>query len=113
MIVLRIQNDKGIGPYFTSRSIKSMLISNMQDAHNAEWSEDPTTYPPPNMDDGILRNPLITERHGFIHPAQLYNWFSDSEIVMLEENGFHVVQLDVEITAIGKKQVLYKEFSEN
>ena len=107
MIILRIQNADGTGPYFCRRDTKAQDVCDIQDKHNGEWREDPTTYPPPNIDKGICREMRKNEQCGFLNMAQLCNWFSDYELEILAIWGFFIVEIPGKITAIGARQVLF------
>jgi hypothetical protein len=106
--VYRVQDKQGNGAY--CRNILYPIgfeneISDMVHRHDVERE----THPTPSEDRGLWRPPQHEEKCGFISIASLKQWFSREEIIMLAAAGFQVVKIkNVEITAIGRKQVLFK-----
>lgn len=95
MKVLRIQNEFGDGPF---RRFRSDELNDLLDF----------TAPTPYSDNGIRRVPKDNEYCGFLNEAQLFNWFDEETLIAIEHYGFYLIQLDVEITAIGSHQVLFE-----
>ena len=103
MKIWRIQNKDGIGPYSVATTEKSPAVNEMQNNHNMKLDVYPSTY----SDIGIKRCPSKRELHGFINESQMRNWFSEDDFQVLSEDGFEVVVMDGEITAVGRNQVLF------
>lgn len=104
--VYRIQSkqDKRRGAYgsLTSDEMRPQLIQTMIDAHSNMF-----THPEPH-EDGIYRYPNVEEHCGFDSAVKLLRWFRGF-IPNLLRAGYEIVALqNVEITAIGKHQVLFK-----
>lgn len=94
----RVQNERGTGPYGMDSNMDLM------------WRHcDDTRHPPPQRDQGIDRRINTDEFCGFRSEAQLKEWFTDQEISMMVANGFRIVQVKGLITAVGKKQLLFKK----
>jgi len=104
MKILRVQDASGKGPYWCSRNAKSQAVCDMQDKHGRS----PNTHPSTQQDPGIDRYQEHDEHCGFLNRKQLYNWFTDDELSILAESGFHTVEVEGKITGIGKYQVLFK-----
>ena len=102
--VYRVQHRvTGEGCYM--KRIDSPELNDMIDDHCMD-----DEHPAPYNDVGIGRSPKNDEYCGFISIEQLYEWFAGDELDMLFENGFEIVTLtDVEITATGDYQVLFKK----
>ncbi len=101
--VFRIEHeDTGRGCYKGLEGTNDFLDA-MYDKH-----ANPRTHPNPYGDVGIGRNTKNYEFCGFKSMEQLKGWFTDEELSELGELGYKIVELaDVEITAIGEKQILF------
>ncbi len=93
----------GGGCYGSTRYGESDLLDAMQDEHNSDLHD----HPCPQNDRGILRPINNNEFCGFESMESLNQWFMEEEITELQQCGYEVIELnDVEITAVGEKQVL-------
>jgi hypothetical protein len=100
MIVYRIENESGCGPYFGS-----MNYSDWTDGfHNA------ATGRPMPYEDNITATDHSLFRFGFESMDKLTQWFTFAEIGRLLDQGFRVVsfQVDIQHTVIGNKQLVFK-----
>lgn len=78
--------------------------NNMTDQHSGVQED---IHPTPT-EDTIGRHPQVDEYCGFATAADLLRWFR-GWILLLLKDGYEIVVLDdVEITAIGEYQVLFK-----
>jgi hypothetical protein len=99
MRVLRIENEFGGGPYNNIRINTSVAWEVINEKHCDEelW---PSPYTE-NITPGLC---------GFLNEMQLYNWFTEEEIDLLEELGFHLKEIDVPygyILGVGKNQITF------
>lgn len=114
MTVYRIQSkqDKRRGCYgsLTMFSNRSEIVRKMLLEHG-DWRDE--TRPPPTGDAGIERYMESDEHCGFDSAAKLLRWFRGF-IPDLLRAGYEIVALqNVEITAIGEYQVLFKWNEQN
>lgn len=102
--VYRVEHETdGQGCYF-GRWDTSDFLFNMIDRH----SGDTDGHPNPQNDIGIDRCMGEKEFCGFNSMESLQQWFTENDLIELEQLNFNVVELnDVKITAIGEKQVLF------
>lgn len=111
MTVYRIQSkqDKKCGAYTAPvlNKLAMTIGSEMRNAHTNCTGEF-ATHPSPYYDKGIERFIKSDEHCGFDSAAKLLRWFRGF-IPKLLQAGYEIVALqDVEITAVGKRQVLFK-----
>lgn len=101
--VFRVEHkDTKEGCYRTS--IVSDFLRGMLHYHEST----PDEHPNPLNDKGIDRCSEPDEYCGFKDAEQLLAWFTNKEIYQLDMLGFEIVELEeVEITAVGEKQVLF------
>ena len=98
--VYRVQDkQEGLGPYtnYGCSVVYDLLEPHRQPEH-------------PNAihDKGIQRYADDDEFFGFESMAQLQDWFTVAELEVLYKHDFQIVVLkQVEVTAIGDKQVLF------
>ena len=99
MIVYRIQNDKGAGPYCGTKVDEYPEIDDMCERH----SEDLVMWPQPE-DEGLVRE----DKHKccFLSLEGLRNWFSIEDIEMLERYGFYIETIEAEVYDSSDKQAL-------
>ena len=95
--VWRIENEHGIGPY---RSCATCIDDSSTEDH-----------PTPHHDKKIGRYICYMEYCGFESIYSLYDWFTAEEIRELQYEGFEIVKYEVgkevQITAVGERQVLF------
>lgn len=95
MVVYRVEKDR-MGPY---RSRQADL-QRMYDAHNVRF------HPTPQVDCG--KEPELNEVCGFKSIQDLQKWFYGFR-TSLRKLGFKVHVYEAEPTAIGNKQLLFKD----
>lgn len=108
-IVYRIQlkQDRTRGAYDVGHklNIRPDIVQQMHDAHG-DWND--AEHPTVSQDMGIKRYMEHDEYTGCISAADLLRWFRGF-IPDLLQAGYEIVALhDVEITAVGEYQVLFK-----
>lgn len=97
MFIWRVENDLGMGCYYSADETKDIL----------ERHTDPVTHPEPKDDRGIKRNLKLGEICGFLTEEQALNWFDKKELELLIALGYTLKKVKVsQIIAIGEKQVL-------
>lgn len=102
MIIYRMQNIHGLGPYRKYGGVSDDLFDEVLASHSHLNGR-----PVPNKDLGINRDIEAKEICGFLSIRQAVKWFSKYERKRLRDEGFNIVKVEVkEITAIGKKQCL-------
>jgi len=106
MILYRVENTENIGCYLAFHC--SLEVLEMIARHEQQY---PDVHPNPSNDEGILRPIDSSEQCAFSDMEQLLDWFTESELEILRENGFNIVEFEAEVTAIGAKQVLFKSDS--
>jgi len=100
--VYRIENEDGIGPY---AAYGAFWVGGLL---QGEYGENFSPQPTPLEDAGIERHMIEdNEFCGFASMEQLLQWFPESALEILEDEGFKVVELQVEVTATGEHQVLF------
>lgn len=106
--VFRVEHeDTGLGCY---RFNPIEFLIDMGERHSRQEFR---KHPSPGVDAGIERGMEKAEFCGFKDMEQLRRWFTDEELCELGELGYKIVKLeDVEITVIGKKQVLFRKPAE-
>lgn len=92
--IFRVQNIDGDGPYNQAEALKLS-------SHNGDVDEHPT----PIYDVG--RRMSDVEKCGFINLDDLFKWFTDEQIDLMETKGFHIIQTKGWITGWGNFQVLF------
>ncbi len=110
--IFRIEHDNtGRGCYVDSGKQDNDWLKMMVHEHGYV-SED--VHPCPREDIGIKRHIKRGDEFcGFKDMQQLHEWFTDEELCELELLGYQVVKIeDIEITAIGEKQVLFRKPAE-
>jgi len=97
--IYRVENEKGQGCYtYCDIDFYDKYLSH-------HGTQDHT--PEPKFDKGINRNMVEKEICGFLNLEQAYNWFTKTELKLLEEKGFYLKKVNVSlITAKGQTQVL-------
>lgn len=98
MIVWRVENDKGEGPYIHPR-FHSYKLSDMAFAHRN------STHPDP-FDENIK----FDESYycGFHNHSSVLEWF-DGYIDILTEYNYKIVKYKANNVLLGKKQVMFKK----
>ena len=102
--VWRIENEKGMGPYW---NIPIALEKDLARNYPKHWNGTPQR-PSPWRE--FQRDQKRTEFCGFLTMAQAVRWFTKKQRAILEAHGYHLVQvLASEITAGNRKscQVLF------
>ena len=100
MVVWRIQNHKGIGPY---RCDDSFANDEEILAHHNGCKK----HPVPFRDPAIKRFPEDEELCAFHSLEQLEAWFTLEEIKTMRKEGFKATRRIGHITATSKYQVLF------
>ena len=101
--VFRVEHEDGIGCYY-HRSRMHGFLDDMHHRHNA----DTEMHPSPFNDIKIDRSMHSDEFCGFESMESLEQWFTENDLIKLDQLGFSVIELNgVEITAVGEKQVLF------
>jgi hypothetical protein len=105
MIIYRVENDAGQGPYRLG--------------HGVMWNKlfNPEQRPFPSMDPGLehilaSKKDLIKDFFfGFNSLEQLRDWFEDEELISLDNIGFKIKTFDVPDALIieGSAQLLFKK----
>lgn len=99
--IFRIENNKKEGCY--RNNWECAYRRKMTNKHDRNKRK----YPIPEEDIGICRSIKTNEICGFLNLEQVYNWFCDEELIILEKLGYNLKKIKVQkITAIGEKQVL-------
>ena len=106
MIIYRIENERGIGPY---NCIEAWVCD--------EYYHNSFKHPTPCIDNIFDKIYDINEvRHefycGFEKLYMLYNWFSDQELKNLKNMGFNIVEIEIDkkwvIFGKSKRQIMFK-----
>ena len=98
--IWRVENREGRGPYVFNEEMFD--YEGPLDIHNKF-----NGHPAPLEDKGIERNVLPHEVCGFKTLNQAHAWFSEEDIIWMEQFGFYLKQIDVKsISAEGQYQVL-------
>lgn len=103
MIVFRVENHIGEGPYACSYMDRSWCTKRHDNNPKTPRPDESFTYT-----DWLS----VTSKHvyGFISLKDLYNWFSKRELRNLRAHGFRIKCFHVnrEDVIIGKKQLAFK-----
>lgn len=97
--IFRIEDQNGDGCY-TFGCIKELQ------KHNGLKDK---KHPIPQNDKGINREIKYGEEFcGFLNLDQVINWFTQKELLLLQQDGFYLKRLKVKkITARGQHQILF------
>ena len=80
------------------------FLDNMHERHSNDIDE----HPNPQADVGINRCINNFEYCGFENMESLRRWFTEDDLIELAWLDYEIIELNgVEITAVGKKQVLF------
>lgn len=108
MIVYRVENEFGEGPYTAC----GIFLD--------DWSKRTHCFPnhPTIWDDSISRSnkikaPIYDYSCGFDSEEQLFNWFNKSEIKNLKRIGFDIVKINVHAAHVlfgtSGKQIMFRK----
>jgi hypothetical protein len=113
MVIYRIENNKGFGPYHVSECYRDVWADNWHEGDSTHLLPEEETWRDNN---GNLIPPtnkwFITYKYwkfGFETQTQLHNWFSPNELMKLEKLGFKKVEIEIEDTFVlrGTRQVVF------
>lgn len=96
MIVWRVQNKEGLGPYM---SIDSILWRRR--------SHDTRRHPEPPEDNIPLMEVRESWKCGFKTKKQALEWFAKTELVRLERLGFTLQKVEAKRVWRGNRQVVF------
>lgn len=99
MIVYRVQDRHGRGPYNAPDAPKWVLRHNGDPRRPGPWSDKKLARYGNIKDDDFF---------GFASVNQLLKWFTKTELKLLHHAGFNVVRIDGEIVARSSHQVLFR-----
>ena len=92
--IFRVENKHGGGCYTSGH-------------FDEDFEHNNSEHPSPFNDIGIERPICREEICGFIDMKQVYNWFTQDELYIMEKDGYFLKEVEVEkITAIGQMQIL-------
>ena len=106
MIIYRIENDKGNGPY---NCFNDWVID--------KWNHNDLDHPEPWEDyifDKIydMNEDILDFYCGFDKLYMLYNWFSDQELKNLKDIGYNIVEIEIDknwvIFGKSERQIMFK-----
>jgi hypothetical protein len=100
MRLFRVENINGDGPYRSGGMTDARRA--IRDSHDA----DKDGHPPPHLD-GILS--MIGRVCGFSSLTQLHRWFSDDELTILENEGYHIQEYESRDVIVGDFQVAFRQ----
>lgn len=81
---VRIENTEGKGPYNTYHNVRSIFTHNSCNGH------------PSPHDDDMGYGPFDGRIFGFVSVNAMCEWFTEEELVELENNGFEIVSVIAE-----------------
>ncbi len=99
MLIYRLEDEAGYGPYQTGKSIPEM-----EDAHSNDMDNHPAIY---RDVDGFVANKHLC---GFISLDQLKTWF-DGWLSNLLNQGYKVIEIRINAqhVLVGDKQICYDD----
>jgi hypothetical protein len=105
MYILRVENEKGYGPYQGPNTVGYMFQN-----HN-----NPSTHPTTDNDYCLKESTIVSitphgiRRHGFRSKASYNRWFSEKEKQILRDNNYRLVLYKIvrDCVSIYEKQVVF------
>lgn len=103
MIIYRVENKDGDGPY-----IKGFTL--MWDNSRQSRETNPSPQEDPTLANAIASQGINVSqfRFGFKTLEQLEQWFSAEELARLKALGFEVKQVQAQLVIEGDSQILFK-----
>jgi len=103
-VIYRVENAAGQEPY-KSFTVGWCGYGTSEDNLWISTTHNDPHHPPPSEDGlGFIKG---GDRCGFRDIQQLEAWFTDDELVKMFDNGFRIVELNVEHVAYGGRQVTF------
>jgi len=99
MLVFRIENSKGLGPYnqWINKKIPQVIID-LLDSHCLSY-----THPDISWEVSMSKEYVC----GFRSLRQLCRWFTKQELLILMNNGFNVCVYETFNVKLGKTQIAF------
>jgi hypothetical protein len=122
MIVYRIEDAAGRGPYRRQSKNKDGVVWWQEKDHNASCPRTPTLSHEAWFSDKEM-TVQVDARHvraslpnstfffGFVSMQSLLNWFDPVELWLLKESGYSIKEYDCEVVFFGSKQCIFKKCS--
>lgn len=97
MVVYRVQNKEGYGPYVNATHPNCEQVLQRHGADYCKW-------PIPDMDGLDIRENRFC---CFVSLRQLHNWFSTDDLDLLSEAGYEIELFEADVCGVSDKQALY------